>query len=287
MPAQPLVKWVGGKRKLAPKLLSLFPRTIGTYYEPFTGGGAVFFALAAETPHRFDSVVLNDWNFELADMYRVVRDTPNRLIVALREMVNTPEFFAQMRAKSPKDLKPVDRVARLIYLNKTCFNGLFRMNKAGQFNAPFGKYENPNICDEENIHACHVVLNGKVTVRNGDFSDAVTDAKPGDCVYFDPPYVPLTPTSNFTSYTSDGFGLKDQQRLALLVRQLAERGVHAYVSNSDTPLVRELYQGFELVEVQMKRNINSKGDGRGAVGELIVVGSRTTIPQTVVESAPG
>ncbi len=272
MVAHPFIKWVGGKGKITKSFLDLMPRTIRTYYEPFTGGGAMFYALAAEG--RFEKAVLNDWNRELIDTYRAVRDTPEELIAVLKTYPNDSDFFYKLRAEDTWQLEPLLRAARMIYLNKTCFNGLFRMNKAGKFNSPYGKYPNPCICDADNIRACSKVLSNDVSLHHGDFSLIVDTAGPGDVVYFDPPYVPLTITSNFTSYTSDGFSLADQERLAALFTQLAARGVSVLLSNSDTPIVRELYKAFELVEIKVRRNINSRGDARDPVGELIVVSGR-------------
>jgi DNA adenine methylase len=273
--ASPWIKWVGGKTKLTPTLLDLFPKKIGTYIEPFIGGGSVYYAVAAE--RRFERAVINDWNAELVGTYKVVRDFPDRLMTELRyletEYVGSPEaVYYAWRAKDPKTLTPVELATRFIFLNKAGFNGLYRVNQKGGFNSPWGKRLKVNTFDDENIRACALALGGPLTIRQGDFADAVVEAKPGDCVYFDPPYVPLTPTASFTSYTSVGFGLKDQQRLAQLFKELASKGVRVVLSNSDTPVVRDLYAGLTIHSVMMKRAINSNGEKRGEVGEVIVVG---------------
>jgi DNA adenine methylase len=280
--AQPFIKWAGGKRQLLPALSEILPRRMKTYYEPFLGGGAVFFHLAAEG--RFERAVLNDWNRELIDCYRVIRDFPDDLIRKLLDHMsnewNTASYFDTIRAQKPEGLDPAERAARMIYLNKTCFNGLYRVNKRnGQFNVPFGRYKNPTLFNEQNLRACSQVLNRLAALHTGDFVNAVETAGEGDVVYFDPPYVPLSVTSNFASYTSDGFSINDHHRLAALFRELFEKGVAIVLSNSDTEIVRALYQGFEMHPVQAKRHINSKADGRGPVGELIIVGRRPAIYQ--------
>lgn len=284
--ARPFLKWAGGKTQLVTRLRHLFPTKVRTYYEPFIGGGAVFFALAAEK--RFERCVINDWNEELVNTYRVVRDAPEPLIISLKTFKQkyderSPEFFEEVRSMDTAKLSPFERAVRIIFLNKTCFNGLYRVNKSGQFNAPWGKYVNPMICDEENIRACSEVLNQQSSLHTGDFSLVLDDAGPGDLVYFDPPYVPLSTTSNFTSYTADKFTLDDQYRLAAVFKDLALRGVTVLLSNSDTEVVRALYSDFEIHTLEAKRAINSNGAGRGPVNEVVVVGRQMT---AVVEASP-
>lgn len=269
--AKPFLKWVGGKTQLLGQLLSLFPRQIETYYEPFLGGGAVFFALANQK--RFKRAVINDWNQELVDTYRAVRDFPTDLIQQLGKLKYSREIFFELRNLRPEQFSPVRRAARMIYLNKTGFNGLYRVNRDGRFNVPFGKHaKTPKVFDENTLLGCSRALQRFVSIESTDFEMAVEWAAKGDVVYFDPPYVPANPTSNFTSYTKDGFGLVEQQRLARLCRTLVTRGVKVLASNSDTELVRELYSGFELVEVRARRSINSNPKRRGPVGELVIVG---------------
>jgi len=267
--AKPFVKWAGGKKQLAARLLELFPKTIKTYYEPFLGGGAIFFALASSG--RFKMAAVNDFNSELVNVYRVVRDFPGELMEQLQKLPITKDIFLELRAKRPEDFNPVRRAARTIYLNKTGFNGLYRVNKAGIFNVPWGKYNNPSLFNEENIKACSEALS-QVKITEKDFAEVVQEAGSGDLVYFDPPYVELSKTSNFKSYTSSGFTLDDQYRLAACFRELRDRGSAVVASNSDTEIVRELYKDWEIHEVQARRAINSKADRRGPVGELIIVG---------------
>lgn len=276
VPPKPFLKWAGGKTQLIEDIEEILPRGIQTYFEPFLGGGAVFFHLA--NTQRIEAAVLNDWNSELMDTYRIVRDFPDDLIPVLAAMKeqyqkNPSETFRFWRRQNPRDLGPLQRASRFIFLNRTAFNGMYRVSKKrGRFNVPWGKYKNPTICNEPLIRACSKTLNQSVILKHGDFVDAVQGAKPGDLVYFDPPYVPLTATSNFTSYTSDGFDIDDQHRLAVLFRRLAEDGVAVIASNSNTEIVQELYKGFEMNIVQARRNINSKGNKRGPVEELLIVG---------------
>ena len=268
--AKPFLKWAGGKTQLLGHLLEAFPTSVRTYYEPFIGGGAVFFALAMQK--RFERAVINDWNQELVDCYKSVRDFPDELLSQLGRLKYSREVFNELKKIPPEKFSPVRRAARMIYLNKTGFNGLYRVNKAGTFNVPFGKFATPpRIFDEANILGCSQILNHYVKILATDFATVCEDASKGDLVYFDPPYVPVNPTSDFTSYTSKGFGLKDQERLVRLFQSLARRGVAVVASNSDTPTVRNLYNDFEIREVQARRNINSKGDKRGPVGELLIV----------------
>ncbi len=275
--AKPFIKWAGGKTQLLEPISTLLPARIQTYYEPFIGGGAVFWALA--TAKRFARAVINDWNQEIVDTYLVVRDFTDDLVPLLarlkQEYIEAPEAtFMRERAKDPTTLAPLHRAARFLFLNRTGFNGMYRVNKKGQFNVPWGKYENPKILDEPLLRACSQALDRFVVIRQGDFAAAVADAQQGDVVYLDPPYVPVNATSNFTGYTSGGFGLNDQHRVALCFAELAERGVAVVASNSDTEVVREIYKGWEMRQIPARRNINSKGDRRGPVMELLIVGRR-------------
>lgn len=269
--AKPFLKWAGGKTQIIGHIFEHFPRTVGTYYEPFLGGGAVFFALANE--RGFERAVLNDCNQELMDCYRVVRDFPQDLMKQLDRYKYDAKLFARLRAQKPANLAPVHRAARMIYLNKNGFNGLYRVNRKGEFNVPFGTFKSPpRTYDLMNITACSAALSHFVDIQNTDFEASVSRARAGDLIYFDPPYVPASPTSSFTSYTSGGFGLKEQERLATLCRTLADRGAWVVASNSDTPMVRQLYRGFRIIPLQARRSINSKGDKRGHVGEVLILG---------------
>lgn len=263
--ARPFLKWAGGKTQLLPILLKVIPESIGTYFEPFLGGGAVFFALSREK--RFRQAILNDYNFELVETYRAIRNEPENVIEALKGLPFEREFYEQMRLRQPISLS--EKAARIIYLNKTSFNGLYRVNQRGQFNVPFGAFSRPpRILDAPNLLDCSDALEDAL-VCNGDFVPAVSVAREGDVVYFDPPYVPINTTSNFTSYTKEGFTLEDQRRLVILFRELADRGVKAIASNSDTATTQELYQEFDVHSVPVRRPINSKGSARGFVQEIL------------------
>jgi DNA adenine methylase len=265
-----MTKWVGGKTQLLPDLIRLIPATKGTYYEPFVGGGAVFWRL--QELGRFGRAVLNDVNPEVINTYMMVRDQLPGLIERLDLVLglpwNTSEYFYEVRASKPS--QPIDRAVRFLYLLKTCFNGLYRINRKGEFNTPFGKYTNPKLYSATELQACSVALQG-VELRVGNFRDAVSDVQAGDVVYFDPPYVPLSSTANFTAYAGQ-FGPQEQQELADTFRALVARGVVCVQSNSDAPLVRELYSDFQLNVVGARRSVNANGDKRGKINELVVVG---------------
>jgi len=274
--ARPFLKWAGGKTQLLSPIEALLPKSIRTYYEPFIGGGALFFHLASR--HVVERAVIADYNSELITCYKVVRDFVGELIEELQVHTVDKDHFLEVRSQHPDTLTPIQRAARTIYLNKTGFNGLYRVNKRGQFNVPYGSYKNPRILDEANLRACAEVLNRYAVIHAKDFSQTVKTATEGDVVYFDPPYVPITPTSNFLGYTSGGFTLDDQKRLAVCFENLVRRGVAVIASNSDTSVVRDLYGAYEMHVVQARRNINSKGSKRGPVGELLIVGRPAKVP---------
>lgn len=265
----PFVKWVGGKRQLATQILAALGSTnLGTYFEPFVGGGAVFFALAAR--NLVWRSVLSDSNEELMIAYCAVRDEVGRVIAALRAHCNTPDQFYAVREVDPESLSPAERAARLIFLNRTCFNGLYRVNAKGRFNVSFGRYVNPTICDAGGLEAASRVLR-HAELRACDFAVALADARAKDLAYCDPPYVPLSVTSSFTSYTRDGFSSADQVRLRDAARLAKRRDVRVVLSNSSAPLVRELYvDGFNCAEVSATRAVNCRADRRGAVTELLI-----------------
>jgi DNA adenine methylase len=275
--AHPPLKWPGGKRHLLPEILPRLPKKIKTYYEPFVGGGAVFFALAAEEG-RFKKAVIGDVNEELMRTYNVLSHSSDRVIRKLKQHArehSENHYYDVRELDRLGHLHPVVLAARMIYLNRTCFNGLYRVNKTGRFNTPFGRYKNPTICNEENLLAVADVLGRKARMVTGDFETIVKKARRGDAVYFDPPYWPVSATSNFTAYSEGGFDHLDQTRLRDCFARLDKRGVHVLLSNSDTPLVRKLYKGFKIEKVQAPRRINSKGGKRGNVGELLISGRRT------------
>lgn len=265
--AKPFVKWVGGKGQLVARLHEMMPNNYSRYFEPFLGGGAFFFRLMPS------KAFLSDLNDELINTYQVVRDNVEGLIRELSKHRHDQEYFYQVRDWDRRDdymeLAPEKRAARFIFLNKTCFNGLHRVNSKGFFNVPFGDYVNLRILDEPNLRRCSVVLKGSV-VRKASYLSIEQAAKSGDFVYFDPPYAPLNATSNFTSYTSSGFSLEDQQELRDLCARLDKKGVLFMLSNSSAPLILDLYNSFNLSLVDAKRSINSKASGRGAVKEVIV-----------------
>lgn len=266
------LKWAGGKGRLLTQLETLFPeaRSYKRYFEPFLGGGAVFFHLAARNS-TLESY-LSDVNFELINCYTQVKDAPEELLLGLSSMRNDKHHFYKVRAQDITKMTELERAVRLIYLNKTCFNGLYRVNRKGQFNVPFGKYKNPRIADDETIKKASNLLTG-ANLLAAPFDAIAVMAKKGDFVYFDPPYQPLSKTANFTSYTLSSFGMADQQRLADLVGKLTEQGVKIMVSNSDTPEIRALYEklpGINIVTVSAARAINCHGDKRGVVSELVI-----------------
>jgi DNA adenine methylase len=264
--ARPFIKWAGGKSQLLPAMLPHVPspETIGRYFEPFMGGAALFFAV--QHPQSF----LSDRNPDLVELYQVVQQHVDELILALKIHRNEREYFYEVRALNPKELSPVQRAARLIYLNKTCYNGLYRVNSKGQFNVPFGRYKNPTICDEVGLHAASLALQS-AEIKQNNFESILKQARPNDFIYFDPPYQPLNKTSSFTSYTSDKFGEAEQKRLAEVFTELAEHGCYVMLSNSDAQLIRKLYRDFTIYEIQAGRAINSKAAGRGKITELLIV----------------
>ena len=269
---KPFVKWVGGKRQLLSQFreLGLYPSkfddTSGRYFEPFIGGGAVFFDLQPK------NATISDLNSELITAYRVVRDDVGRLIESLKKHVYDKDYFLKMRAMNPAEMSELDVASRFIYLNRTCFNGMYRVNGKGRFNVPFGRYKNPIICDEDNLRVVSRALKG-VEILNADYKVAVSKAKVGDFVYFDPPYYPVSPTSSFTSYTKDGFAEKEQIELRDTFAKLSNRGCYVMLSNSDSAFIRDIYSGLKnvtITTVSAGRAINSKATGRGKVTELVI-----------------
>jgi DNA adenine methylase len=264
--AQPFVKWAGGKRKLVDYIISIAPHPFDRYLEPFVGGGAV--ALALGHP----CMVLNDANSELINVYRVVRDHLDGLVYHLDEHQkrHSEEYFYQTRAQLPTDLNPVEQAARFIYLNKTCFNGLYRVNKAGQFNVPFGRYRNPILYDLENLRLASSVLQN-VELFAEDYSTFLkTHARSGDFIYLDPPYNPISQYSDFKRYTKKQFREKDQRELAQLYNELVEMGTYPILSNSYSEMTLELYAQHKIHIIYASRNINHKGTGREPIPEILV-----------------
>ncbi|MCZ6689916.1 MAG: DNA adenine methylase [Planctomycetota bacterium] len=268
--AGPFLKWAGGKGQLLSQFASLYPRKIERYLEPFVGSAAVFFDLR----ERFAGLraTVSDNNKELIRCYEDVRDDVEGLIRRLRQHKarHGREHYYGVRGRSLGRLSPVARSARLIYLNKTCYNGLYRVNARGEFNVPIGSYKNPGIFKEDQFRAASAALQ-EVRLEVRDFSACLRDARAGAFVYFDPPYDPVSRTASFTGYTERGFGVTEQERLAGIFRELDAKGCLVMLSNSDTPLIRKLYRGFRLKSVTARRAINSNGRRRGAIGELVVM----------------
>ena len=268
--AKPFVKWVGGKRQLLKQFrrMNLYPpekfdSSKGKYFEPFVGGGAVFFDLLP------DKGFLSDLNKELVNTYNVIKHDVEGLIASLKKHKNNKEYFLKVRTQNTKVLSDINIASRFIFLNRTCFNGLYRVNSKGGFNVPFGGYENPLICDEENLRKVSKSLQG-VEIKHQDYKEVLKKAKKGDFVYFDPPYYPVSKTASFTSYTSEAFLDKEQIELRDTFLELNKRGCFVMLSNSDTPFINKIYFGFKGVrinKVSAGRAINSKGSGRGKVSE--------------------
>ena len=270
---KPFTKWVGGKRQLLPELIELLPSSFGGYYEPFIGGGALFFELAPK------HAVINDNNKELVLAYQVIKTDVELLIDELKmhRDNNSKEYYLDLRSADRDgriyQMTDVERAGRILYMLRVNFNGLYRVNSKNQFNVPYGKYKNPKIVDEDNLRNISEYLNDNdIAILNGDFETATQNAKQGDLVYFDPPYVPLSPTESFTGYTADGFGYEEQVRLRDLFVDLTKRGVYVIVSNSSAELVYELYKPFAktIFEVGATRMINSNAQKRGKVNELLI-----------------
>jgi len=269
---KPVVKWVGGKRQLVGDISPLVPENPTLYVEPFVGGGAIL--LNKQPIHAR----INDLNEELINVYRVIRDDPDALLELLRlhEANDSSDYFYAIRSLDRTEgfnaLTDAQRAARILYLNKTCFNGLFRVNSAGQLNTPYGRYKHPNIVNEPGIRALSKYLQGDIDIRCGDYADCLQDLPKGAFVYLDPPYMPITATSAFTGYTQGGFGYEEQERLRDECAKLRESGIKFLQSNSDCKEIRELYADFSIRTVKAKRAINSRGDRRGAVNEVLISG---------------
>ena len=263
----PIVKWVGGKRQLLFELLKNMPKTYNRYFEPFIGGGALFFELQS------DHAYISDMNEELINLYSVVRDSVDELIEDLSKHEISKEYFLEIRnidrTEEYSKLSNVERASRFIYLNRTCFNGMYRVNSKGEFNVPFGNYKNPRIIDENNLLNCSELLK-KTEIKCADFSEIIHKVQKGDFVYFDPPYVPLNETSSFTSYTKDGFDIDMQFKLREVCDELDSMGVKFMLSNSDTKLVNELYVNYNIKKVFASRQINANANGRGKITEVLV-----------------
>jgi DNA adenine methylase len=279
--SRPFLKWAGGKRKLLNYIIPRLGPLNGRYFEPFLGAGSVLLSLPTDLPKSG-----NDINGELINAWISVRDNPAALLETLRTFTNSREEFELVRNldRDPNWKENTDsilRAARTIYLNKTCFNGLYRVNSRGEFNVPFGNYKSPRVADDETIFEVSRILNTRdrtgctPVIANSNYKQFVESAKPGDVVYFDPPYAPLSETASFVAYSSGGFGQSDQVQLRDTAAALMERGVRVLISNSDTNLINDLYTpkyGFKKTRVEVARPIAAKTSSRKSVGELLIQG---------------
>ena len=267
----PIVKWVGGKRQLLNDITPLLPKKMTSYCEPFFGGGAVLFSIQPK------KAIVNDINKDLITVYEIVRDDVEGLISLLEKHENTADYFYNIRAidrskDSYQTLSKLERASRILYLNKTCYNGLFRVNSSGEFNSPFGYYKNPNIVNAPVLRAVSKYFNAnKIEFYSEDFEATLKRLKKGCFVYLDPPYDPVSDTANFTGYDKGGFDRKEQIRLKECCDELTKRGINFMLSNSATDFIKELYQDYKIISVKANRSINSNGKKRGAVEEVIII----------------
>lgn len=266
----PILKWVGGKRQLLDDILPLVPIK-GVYIEPFLGGGAVLFS---RQPKK---AIVGDYNSELMNVYQVVKSSHEELIQILQvhSAHNSEEYFYHIRGLDRtvmyNDFSAIEKAARIIYLNKTCYNGLYRVNSSGYFNSPYGKYKNPNIVNAPVIRAMSKYFNeNSIVLLQGDYREVLKKAKKGNFVYLDPPYMPISNSANFTGYTENGFGYKQQEELRQECDKLIDKGIHFLQSNSDCPEIRELYKNYTIKTVQARRVINSNSAKRGEINEVLI-----------------
>lgn len=266
----PVVKWVGGKRQIIDQITKYVPKNFSTYYEPFLGGGAVLFALQPR------EAIINDINRELINIYEVIKSNVEELIGDLKKHRNEEHYFYTIREldrdkESYNRLTPIEKASRIIYLNKTCYNGLFRVNKAGEFNSPFGNYRKPNIVNEVTLRAVSNYFNeANIKFTCMDFEEVLKSVKKGAFVYLDPPYDPVSDTASFTGYDKSGFDRDEQIRLKKTCDKLNRKGIRFLLSNSATGFIKELYKDYRIEVIQAKRAINSKAHKRGEIDELLV-----------------
>ncbi|WP_455539449.1 DNA adenine methylase [Terrisporobacter sp.] len=269
---QPVLKWAGGKRQLLDIICPLIPHNIECYYEPFIGGGAVFLKLAPK------KAVINDYNSDLINVYKMIKDKPSELLLELKkhEINHSEDYYYYIRSKDRctntyDRLTDLEKAARMMYLNKTCYNGLFRVNRKGEFNTPIGRYKNPNIANETLINALSGYLNNNnIKILNGDYKDALKYIEPNSFVYLDPPYEPLSKTSSFTEYTDKGFNFENQKELKVICDELTKQGIKFLQSNSDNEKIRELYKDYNIKTIEAKRFINSNAHNRVNSTELLI-----------------
>jgi len=273
--SQPFIKWVGGKRGLLSQIVPLLPKEFNHYFEPFLGGGALFFELYEQGCLDGKKIYLFDINSELINAYDMVKEHPTKLIETLSQFKekHSKEFYYEVRAWDREEnfleRDNIERASRFIYLNKTCFNGLYRVNRKNQNNVPMGSYKNPNICDSDAIYSASYALQN-ATILNASYQEVLKYASKDDLVYFDPPYYPLNPTSSFTSYSEFEFLDREQKELFEVFCALDKKGTFIVHSNSDTPFINKLYQKFDIQNIQANRFINSKSSGRGKISEVLI-----------------
>ena len=271
---KPFVKWAGGKRQLIPTLNQNLPDSFGTYFEPFLGGGALLFHMLTERNGQKCSI--SDLNSDLVLAYTTIRDRVDSLISSLKShernyQKDSKSYYYSVRATNPRS--QIEKTSRLLFMNRTCFNGLYRVNSKGKFNVPLGKYTNPNIVNEENLRSVSSILQAsRVSIKCRDFGAVLRDAKKGDLVYFDPPYQPVSETANFTSYTSKNFSLDDLSRLVELCQSLDEKGCKVLLSNSDSKEVSEMFskRPWKISKIRANRSINSDSKKRTGHFELLI-----------------
>lgn len=268
---QPFTKWTGGKRQLLSIIKSLMPDNYNNYFEPFVGGGALFFDLTPKT------AFINDFNSELINCYQEIKTNPKKLIDLLNKhhVNNSKEYYLNLRSADRdnriNDMSNTERAARIIYMLRVNFNGLYRVNSKNQFNVPYGRYKNPKIVNAGLIMSISEYLNqNNIHILNGDFEEAIQNVQSGDFVYFDPPYIPISETSAFTSYTHEGFSYDDHVRLRDAFKKLDQKGAFLMLSNSSNLLVEELYQGFNIHKVETMRTNGATSSSRGKINEIIV-----------------
>ena len=262
--AKPFLKWAGGKGRLFGKLQKFFPDSYNRYFEPFVGGGAIFFYLNPE------KAIINDLNQELINLYEKIRDHPEELIIKLDKLqpkVDSKGFFLEIRAKVPRN--KLDLAVRTIYLNRTCYNGMYRVNSSGEFNVPFGDMGNPRLYEKKNILACSKVLQ-RTTILIGDYNKLIRRIRKNNFVYLDPPYVPLSDTAHFTSYTSEKFGMKQQKELLKFCEKIDKKGSLFLLNNSETEFTKKLYEQYNCDTIKAARNVAAKSASRAPVNELVV-----------------
>ena len=271
----PILKWVGGKRQLLSEIIPLIDESCDNYVEPFIGGGAVLFRLQPK------KAIINDYNTELINVYRTFRDDLDGLVALLKEheKYNSSDYYYEVRAldRTPDfdKMSNLEKAARIIYLNKTCYNGLYRVNSLGQFNSPYGRYKNPNIVNEVVLRAISKYLNrNEISIRSGDYKDVLNDIEKNSFVYLDPPYMPISSSSSFTGYTEGGFGYDKQVELKEECDKLNSKGVHFLQSNSDCEEIRELYKDYRIKVVKAKRAINSDAKKRGQINEVLIYNAK-------------